>query len=67
MYSGVIKKSIKRDLSFEFIITDFIKNFSLAIMITSGISKRYPEIIIIICLILISAPIIKNKNIKNNN
>ncbi len=64
VYSYIIKKSVKRDLSFDFIIIDFIKNMSLAIMITSGISKRYPEIIIAIYLILVSAPIIKNKNLK---
>lgn len=63
VYSIIIKKGSKRDLSFEFIIIDFIKNLSLGIMITSGIAQRYPEIIIAIGLILVSAPIIKNKNI----
>lgn len=63
LYSNIINKSVKKDLSIEFIIIKFIENMSSAIMVTAGISKLYPEIIIIIGLILVSAPIVKKKGV----
>lgn len=60
-YFYIVKNKNNSNLSLKLIILDIINAIASGIMISSGIANTYPQLIILICIIICSVPIVKNK------
>lgn len=60
-YFYIVKNKNNSNLSLKLIILDMINTIASGIMISSGIANTYPQLIILIGIIMCSAPIVKNK------
>lgn len=60
-YFYIVKNKNNSNLSLKLIILDLISTIACGMMISAGIADIYPPLIIFICIIVLSAPIVKNK------